>query len=61
LDAERVAAYEGLLKRPPEGFDERQRQAIVKIVSDRAIHNAMFAMLARQKGQWKIVCMSFPK
>jgi polysaccharide pyruvyl transferase WcaK-like protein len=33
----------------------------VKIASDRAIHNAMFAMLARQEGQWKIVCMSFPK
>jgi hypothetical protein len=56
-----VVVIGALLKRPPAGFDEPQRQAIVKIVSDRAIHNAVFAMLGRQEGQRKIVCMSFPK
>jgi len=61
LEADRLADYQALLKRSPEGFGVEQRRIIEKIVADRAIHNTMFAMLARQGGQWKIVSMSFPK
>jgi hypothetical protein len=34
---------------------------MTKIIAERAVSNAMFAMLARRDGKWKIVCLSFPK
>jgi hypothetical protein len=61
LTNKRVTELEAALKQAPAEFDEAQKQAAAKIISDRAIHNSMFAMLARQDGKWKIVCMSFPK
>lgn len=61
LSDERVADIEAALKQMPAEFDEKASKAAQKMIADRAIHNAMFAMLARQSNQWKIVCMSFPK
>jgi len=61
LSDKRVADLEAALKQAPAELDGPQRKAAAKIISDRAIHNAMFAMLGRQDGKWKIVCMSFPK
>jgi hypothetical protein len=39
---------------------EVQRTRIQKWVSDRNIQLSLLAMLGRQDGKWKIVCMSFP-
>jgi hypothetical protein len=61
LSDERVAAFEGLLRQKPGEFDAARRKAVARIVADRAIHNSMFAMLARQDGIWKIVCLSLPR
>jgi hypothetical protein len=61
LDDQRVAGLEAALKQLPADFDESQRKAAARIIADRAVTNAMFAMLARQHGKWKIVCMSLPK
>jgi len=61
LSDERVADLSTVLRQAPAEFDEARRKAVAKIISDRAIHNSMFAMLARQDGRWKIAAMSFPK
>jgi len=61
LSNQRVADLEAVLKQASAEFDEARRIAAEKIISDRAIHNSMFAMLARQDGRWKIVSMTFPK
>jgi hypothetical protein len=56
-----VARFQEALKQPPDALDESQRKALAKVVADRAVHNSMFALLARQEGKWKIVCMTFPQ
>ena len=61
LTDKRVADLEALLKQTPAAFGDQQRKAAQQMITDRAIHNAMFAMLALENGRWKIVCMSFPK
>jgi len=61
LSDKELANLEAAWKDAPPEFDESRKKAAAKIISDRAIHNSMFAMLARQDGRWKIVCMSFPK
>jgi len=61
LSDKSVANFETALKEFPAEFDEARKKAAMKIIADRAIHNSMFAMLARQDGKWKIVCMSIPK
>jgi len=47
----RVADLEAALKGISAEFDESQKKAAAKIIADRAIHNSMFAMLARQDGK----------
>ncbi len=44
---------------PPKGY-EVERARIQKWVSEKHIQYSLLAMLGRQDGQWKIVCMSFP-
>jgi hypothetical protein len=61
MSAQKVANLEAALKDLPAEFNDAQRKAATKIIADRAVHNSMFAMLARQDGHWKIVSMSFPK
>ena len=61
LPNETLGHLEAALKQMPAEADESKRKEAAKIIADRAIHNSMFAMLARQDGKWKIVCMSFPK
>jgi hypothetical protein len=61
LSDKQVAALEAALKLPPEEFDESRRKTASKLIGDRAVHSAMFAMLAKAEGKWRIVCMSFPK
>jgi hypothetical protein len=61
LSEERVADLQAALIDAPLEFDEVRRKAAEMIISDRAVHNSMFAMLARHGEKWKIVCMSFPK
>lgn len=38
-----------------------ERARIQKWVSEKSIRFSLLAMLGRQNGQWKIVCMSFPE
>lgn len=45
---------------PPKDY-EVQRARIQKWVSEKRIQFSLLAMLGRQDGQWKIVCMSFPE
>jgi len=40
---------------------ESQRKAIAKVIANKAFHHTMFAMLARDNGKWKIVCLTLPK
>jgi hypothetical protein len=40
---------------------EAQRARIEKWVCEKQIQFSMLAMLGRQNGKWKIVCMSFPE
>jgi hypothetical protein len=40
---------------------EVQRARIQKWVSDQHIQLSLLAMLGRQDGKWKIVCMCFPE
>jgi len=62
LGEKQIAGYRAALKDDlAKRLGDQQRKAIKKMIDDRAVHNAMFAMLARQKGQWKIVCLSLPK
>ena len=44
---------------PPEDY-EVERARIQKWVSEEHIQFSLLAMLGRQDGKWKIVCMSFP-
>ncbi len=61
MDDEHVARLESLVKEMSAELDERQKKGTAKLIADRAIHMAMFAMLAKVDGQWKIICMSFPR
>ena len=61
LSEKRVAGMQSALKARPEGFNDVQRAALSRMIADRAIKSEMFAMLARQDGRWKIVCLSFPQ
>lgn len=61
MDDEHVASLESLAKEMSAELDEGQKKGLAKLIADRAIHMAMFAMLAKVDGQWKIICMSFPK
>jgi len=61
LDEKRVAGMQSALKARPEAFNDVRRAAISRMIADRAIKSEMFAMLARQDGGWKIVCLSFPQ
>lgn len=61
LSDKKIASLETVLKLAPAELDAVRKKALERMVADRAIHNSMFAMLARQSGRWKIVCMSFPK
>ena len=54
------AAYEASLQNPPAEWGESEKQAAARIIKDKAVHNAMFAMVARRDGKWKILCMSLP-
>jgi hypothetical protein len=42
-------------------LDETQRKAANRWIAARAIDQSMLAMLARQEGNWRIVCLSIPK
>ncbi len=42
-------------------FSTVRRARIKKWVSEKKFQVSMFAMLGRQDGKWKIVCMSFPE
>ena len=61
LDAKTITQYEALLKSNQPKLDDAQRKILTQLIKDRAIDNSMFAMLAQQRGKWKIICMSFPK
>ena len=61
LTPKRVAELEEALQRMPGEFDAQQTKTVQSMITHRAIHHAMFALLARHNGQWKIVCMTFPK
>jgi len=61
LSEKRIADFQTALKDQPDRFDEVERKALAKLIADHAVKNAMFAMLARADGKWKIVAMSFPK
>ncbi len=54
------AAYEASLQNPPAEWGESEKQAAARIIKDKAVHNAMFAMVARRDSKWKILCMSLP-
>jgi hypothetical protein len=56
-----VAGFREALRARDAEFDKAQRGAVARMITDRAINNSMFAMLARQDGNWKIVCISFLK
>lgn len=61
LDKRAITQYEALLKSKQPQLNEAQRKALTKSVEEGAIANSMFAMLAKQRGKWKIICMSLPK
>ncbi len=52
--------YEALLKSDSIELSDAHKKHLAKLVDEGTISNSMFAMLARQDGTWKIVCMSFP-
>lgn len=41
-------------------WSEKVKLRLQQTLADKAMHFDMFAMLARQDGKWKILCMSFP-
>jgi hypothetical protein len=61
LDDRTVAGMQEMLTVNAAGLDEAKRKALIKWITARAIDQSMLAMLARQEGNWRIVCMSFPK
>jgi len=61
LSDPQVTQFESILKDAPAKLDERQKEAMARIVANRAMHHAMFAMLAREQDRWKILSMTFPK
>jgi len=61
MEDQQVARLESLVKEMSAELEEGQKKGLAKLIANRAIHNAMFAMLAKVDGQWKIICMSFPK
>ena len=61
LNKKTISQYEALLKGNQPKLNEAQRKAVTKLVKDGAVANSMFAMLAQQRGKWKIICMTFPK
>jgi hypothetical protein len=61
LDDKAVAGMEEALKVNAARLDEVQRKAVTRWIAARAIDQSMLAMLALQEGNWRIVCMSFPK
>jgi hypothetical protein len=61
LDDKTLAGMEEMLRANAAGLDEVKRKALTKWIAARAIDQSMLAMLARQEGNWRIVCMSFPK
>lgn len=59
LDAKQIAAMKQGTEGNPEVTDAL-REAVAKAIKDRAVHKSMFAMLARQRGKWKIACVTLP-
>jgi hypothetical protein len=57
LDDKTVASMEDALKQ----LDGAKRATMAKQIAARATDRTMLAMLARQAGAWKIVCLSVPK
>lgn len=60
LSDESVAQRKTFLKESPVELDASQRAELREQVKNRAIHNAMFAMLTRQAGKWKIASITVP-
>ena len=61
LDDKAVTAMEEALKLISGELDEANRAIVAKQIAARAIDRTMLAMLARQAGVWKIVCLWVPK
>ena len=61
LDDERVAQLRKTLDEHAAGLGETEKAALTRMAADRAVANAMFALLAKRDGRWRIVCLSFPK
>ena len=61
LDARTIAAYKEMLKSDAAQLTEAQKKALSKVVDDGAFKSSMFAMLGRQAGAWRIVCITLPK
>jgi hypothetical protein len=61
LDDKTVADMKEALEMKAGGLNEAQRETVAKQIAARAIDRTMLAMLIRQAGVWKIVCLSVPK
>lgn len=60
-DDRTVVGMQEMLRVNAAGLDEAKRKTLTKWIAARAIDQSMLAMLALQEGNWRIVCMSFPK
>ena len=58
LNAQMITAYKEHLKSNQNKLSEASRKEMIRLIKDPFIHNSMFAMLAQQRGKWKIICMS---
>ena len=61
LRDQEVDGLKKALKNSPADFSEQQTKEIQKRIADRAVKNSMFAILAKQGGDWKIVSISLPQ
>lgn len=58
---EQLASIKAALATTPASqWSEKVKRRLQQTLADKAMHFDMFAMLARQDGKWKILCMSFP-